>query len=132
MKAEKLLRRLFDEVVREAKQNPAFEERLSSVLGLHDGAEEKGRKTERTSSASTRRGGRRAPGALDPFEIFPQGEHVLRDRLGPLTPDQLKDIIAEHGMDTTKLALKWKNRDRLIDLIVGTVRDRLAKGDAFR
>jgi hypothetical protein len=61
-----------------------------------------------------------------------QGENALRGALTPLNVEQLKDIVAEYGMDTSKLALKWKSRDRLQDLIVATVRDRLAKGDAFR
>ena len=40
-------------------------------------------------------------------------------------------MIAEHGMDRDKLAMKWKTPDRLIERIVDTVRSRSAKGDVF-
>jgi hypothetical protein len=46
--------------------------------------------------------------------------------------EELKDIVAEHGMDSRKLAMKWKTPDRLIDLIVETVRERVTKGNVFR
>lgn len=79
-----------------------------------------------------RRLGRRARSLLDPFTIHAQGEDVLKARLLELDAERLKDIIAEHGMDTAKLAMKWKSKDRLVDLIVTTVRTRRTKGDAFR
>jgi hypothetical protein len=41
-------------------------------------------------------------------------------------------MIAEQGMDRTKLARKWKAKDRLIQLIVTSVKSRAQKGDAFR
>ena len=56
---------------------------------------------------------------------------MLRSRLSILTIDQLKNIVAEHGIDTTKLAMKWRTPERLVALIVSTVRGRLAKGTAF-
>jgi hypothetical protein len=65
-------------------------------------------------------------------DAFQEGEDHLHGALAGLSIDQLKDIIAEHGMDTDKLAMKWKGRDRIIALIVTTVKSRMAKGDAFR
>jgi hypothetical protein len=35
-------------------------------------------------------------------------------------------------MDRTKLAMKWKDKPRLVELIVSTVESRAQKGDAFR
>jgi hypothetical protein len=35
-------------------------------------------------------------------------------------------------MDRSKLAMKWKTKDRLVELIVSTVASRARKGDAFR
>jgi hypothetical protein len=35
-------------------------------------------------------------------------------------------------MDRTKLAMKWKAKDRLIELIISAVKSRSQKGDAFR
>jgi hypothetical protein len=61
-----------------------------------------------------------------------QGEATLRERLTELDLEQLRDIIAEHGMDTDRLAMKWRDRSRVVDRIVERVVDRAAKGDAFR
>jgi hypothetical protein len=44
----------------------------------------------------------------------------------------LRDIVAEHGMDNDRLAMKWKDSARVIDRIVERVASRLAKGPAFR
>jgi hypothetical protein len=60
------------------------------------------------------------------------GEDGLRARLGELSLDQLRDILAEHGMDNDRLAMRWKDPARVIDRIVERVAARLAKGSAFR
>jgi hypothetical protein len=75
---------------------------------------------------------RRAAAALDPYSLFPLGEEHLRSALLKLSVDQLKDIISEYAMDSSRLALKWKVASRLADFIVTTARARLEKGDAFR
>lgn len=76
---------------------------------------------------------RRTPGVLDPFAIFGDaGEDGLRARLGELSLDQLRDIVAEHSMDNDRLAMKWKDPSRVIDRIVERVTTRSAKGSAFR
>jgi hypothetical protein len=76
---------------------------------------------------------RRNPGPWDPFSIYAEeGVSVLRDRLTELDLEQLRDIVAEHGMDTDRLAMKWKDPSRVVDRIVERVVDRAAKGDAFR
>jgi len=49
-----------------------------------------------------------------------------------VTLDQLRDIVAEHGMDNDRLAMKWKDSHRVIDRIVERVVDRSEKGSAFR
>src|SRR5262249_17432711 len=75
---------------------------------------------------------RRTPAVLDPFEEYKKGEAVLRERLTALNLDQLRDIVAQYGMDRSKLAMKWKDQGRLLDLIVSTVTSRSEKGHAFR
>ena len=60
------------------------------------------------------------------------GENELRSKLAGLSVDQLKDIVAEFGMDPGKLVIKWKNADRIIDRIVEISMPRAQKGDAFR
>jgi len=70
---------------------------------------------------------------LDPFAVFSEsGEDGLRGRLGELSLDQLRDIVAEHGMDSDRLAMRWKDPMRVIDRIVERVASRRAKGSAFR
>ena len=71
---------------------------------------------------------RRSPGVFDPFVVMKEGEEALRARLMQLDVEHLKDIVAEHAMDSTKLAMKWKTPERLVELIISTVRGRLAKG----
>jgi hypothetical protein len=115
------LKSLFGEVLREVANNPQFAERISRVL---DAAQPAPRLEARK--------GRRSPGVLDPFLSYQQGEAALQARLDELNVEQLKDIIAEHGMDRSKLAMKWKTKEKLVPFIVTTVASRARKGDAFR
>jgi hypothetical protein len=55
----------------------------------------------------------------------------VRERLAALDLEQLRDIVAAGGMDRAGLAMKWKDRDRVVELIVDRVRDRSAKGQQF-
>lgn len=138
------LRRLFDAVVTEAEQNPAFAARLQQALTILAAAPAPAPTIARPdasaalspapsmeAAAPRRRGGRRPPGVLDPFAVYQEGEDALRTRLTSLGLDELKDIVAEHGMDPSKVSMKWKKAERLVDLVVATVRERLEKGDAF-
>src|SRR5437879_11662424 len=101
------LQNIFAEIVKEAEKNPDFATRLARVL-----------LAERATATPARRF-RRSPAVVDPFTVYASGgEPRLRDELNGLDMEQLKDIVAEHGMDQAKLALKWKTPGRLIDLIV--------------
>ncbi|HEX8391826.1 MAG TPA: hypothetical protein VF665_05640 [Longimicrobium sp.] len=135
------LRRLFDAIVTEAEHNPAFAARLQQALvsisaPLASAAPvpppAAASAAPRPAAAPKKRAGRRAAGVLDPFAVDQEGQGVLRARLAALSLEELKDIVAEHGMDPSKLAMKWKKPERLVDLIATTVSDRLHKGDAFR
>ena len=123
------LRRLFDEIIAEAERRPDFGRRLVAAIGQP--ASPPPRQPEAPKPKPKSRN-RRTPGVFDPFEVFPRGESALRGALAPLTVDQLKDIVSEHAMDSSKLALKWRAPDRLVDLIVTTVRTRVEKGNAFK
>jgi len=114
------LKRAFDAILKEAAANPTFAQRLNAALA------------GQTQTRPTQRSGRRKPGVLDPFSLYSDRGDALRQALASLDIEQLKDIVAEHGMDLPKLAMKWKRPERLIDLIVTTVRSRSRKGDAFR
>lgn len=115
------LRAVFLEILEEAELNPTFARKLERALSGS------GTKAKR----EPRRSARRAPGVIDPFAVYSNGEPALRDALGQLTIEQLKDIVAEHGMDQSKLAMKWKSADRLTDFILTMVSSRARKGKAF-
>jgi hypothetical protein len=73
------------------------------------------------------------PVDVDVFEIFSQGgEEALRNRLDLLELNALRRIVRHHGLDPSKLAEKWKNKERLISLIVDRVASRSEKGKAFK
>jgi hypothetical protein len=114
------LRALFRVILDEVQSNPNFAARIRSVLRPAD------------SSPISRRPHRRAPAALDPFALYSEGDSQLQAKLRELNVEQLKDIVAEYGMDSSQLSRKWKSGDRLVDLIVRIVEARAHKGDAFR
>ena len=65
-------------------------------------------------------------------EIVRQGEDILRTKISVLNLDQLRDIVAQYGMDPGKLVMKWKDPKRIMDRIVEIALTRSTKGDAFR
>ena len=115
------LRKVFAEVIKEAQQNEEFGERLVEALG------------EKEADLYKKGSTRRQPGVLNPFDVLKQSQRDgLRTSLEELSVERLKDIVAEHGMDPARLAMKWKDRDRLVSHILGFVSARDRKGDAFR
>lgn len=122
MKLKKTLQDLMKVVIEEANRNPEFAKELETALGLgpKPEKEEKGRAAHR-----------RAAAVLDPISLAREGEEALRKELEPLTLDQLRDIVAEYGMDPGKLVMKWKTADRVIDRIVEYSLARTKKGEAF-
>lgn len=108
-------------IATEASRTPRFAASLKRALSATP------------SATPPRRSGRRQPGPLDPFELHTQsGEEGLRSGLRLLSLEQLRDIVAEHGMDNDRLAMKWKDPERVIDRIVERVVFRASKGSAFR
>lgn len=134
MKPSVVLNRVFREIVAEAERNPAFGDKLREALIAALPVKVAVPKAAPTAAgAQTKKSRRRAPGPFDPFAVCrTEGVQALRARLTALTLDELKDIVSEHAMDGSRLALKWKAAERLIDMIVTTVVDRSSKGDAFR
>ena len=132
MKPSAVLNRVFREVGAEAERNPAFSDKLRDALAVALPAKVTAPKAVTTASRP-KKSNRRAPGPFDPFAVCrTEGIQALRSKLTGLTLDQLKDIVSEHAMDGSRLALKWKAPERLIEMIVTTVVERSSKGDAFR
>lgn len=121
---EERLRAFMEIIIQEAQANPRLAQRLEKVFGGTIGGAD-------TTNNEPRRN-RRMPPLLDPFILYEQGEDRLRHDLASLELDQLKDVVAGHGMDRSRLALRWRSTDRLVDLIVDTVKSRTHKGDVFR
>lgn len=128
---ERKLRALLHAVLDECARNREFAERIEHALG--QGASEERSLPAKSSShpLHSKRSGRRPPGQFDPFEVYTEGEARLRRRLAELDEDQLKDIIAEHSMDTARAAMKWKDKERLVSHIVTMVAQRSRKGEVF-
>lgn len=116
------LAKLVTAVANEATRTARFANALTDAVASVSPGESKPRRT-----------GRRTAGVIDPFAVYGQdGEAGLRARLGQLDLEQLRDIVAEHGMDHDRLAMKWKDPNRVIDRIVEKVSARSTKGSAFR
>lgn len=127
------LARAFDAILDEARNRPQFRERLVQAL-IPDTVPNASPPRGQTATRPTSRGRhRRDLPVVDPLELFQEGrEDRLREALADLNIEQLKDIVAEYGLDPSKLAMKWKKRERIEDLIVTTIAERLAKGSVFR
>jgi hypothetical protein len=128
------LKRALNDVVRavleEAERNPEFLRRLEEALGIGE-AKTRTPAEKQAHPAPSRGAHRRAPAIFDPIELARQGEATLRSRLGELTLEQLKDVVADYGMDPGKLVLKWKTPERIIDRIVEVSIGRAKKGEGF-
>lgn len=119
MDAKKKLKELINIVIKEMDKNPEFSDKIENLL-LGEG--NKVVKVKRS----------RQPAIINPLEVIINGENLLANKLEQLDIDQLKDIISEYGMDPSKLALKWKNKERLIKHIIEVASTRVNKGNAFR
>ena len=125
MNIKKQLKALMAVIIDEADCNPDFAQRISVALGMDESEQNKKRPAKR-------RGGRRTRAVPDPVALYDQGEGLLREQLGILDLEKLRDIVAEYSMDPGKLVMKWKTEQRIIDHIVETAASRAKKGQAFR
>lgn len=132
MALKKALKEAVKVILDEADNNPAFAEKLEAALGI-GGPQRPATKNRREARAPQpgQRGHRRTPAVFDPVALAREGEAVLRSRLAELDLEQLKDIVADYGMDSGKLVMKWKSADRIIDKIVEISNARARKGEAF-
>jgi hypothetical protein len=129
------LNELLRVIVEEADRNSEFRQRIELALNLiHRTSDRTEENKVRSSSAAVgqRPRNRRPLPVVDPIEVAKSGEAALRATLAKLTLEQLRDVVAEYGMDPGKLVLKWKAADRIIDRIVEISLARAQKGDAFR
>ena len=129
MNLRRTLNALAKAIADEAERNDRFREQLESVLGLEAVRQPAPADSE---GEMRRRGGRRTAAVLDPVEVIRHGEDQLRRQLAALDIEQLRDIVAQYGMDPGKLVMKWKDAERVTDRIVELASARSRKGEAFR
>lgn len=135
MSTRRILAAFVRVVAEEAEKNAEFDKRLREVFGIESSkksAAQKSALSDQKEAGNKRSQSRRPPATLDPIHLARQGEAVLRAELGKLNLDQLLDVVAEYGMDTGKLVMKWRTPDRVIDRIVEVSVNRAQKGSAFR
>jgi hypothetical protein len=133
-----LIARLVVAVADEASRSKRFARALASAMVTASSEHESGgssaaARTGRRGASPGRPLNRRPPGPFDPFVVYGEGgESGLRDRLGVLKLEELRNVLAEHGLDNDRLAMRWKDSSRVIERIVERVAARAAKGSAFR
>ena len=139
----------FPRLIEEAEANPAFQSKLLAALGYskdgrinttetlqraHAKLAPAGKRVQSDDhlSKGKRPSNRRAAALLDPVLLARESEAKLREALRKLNLEQLKDVVADYGMDSGKLVIKWKTPERIIDRIADVAMQRAQKGDAFR
>lgn len=121
------LSRLAKVISDKAEQDPHFAQMVEAALGS---VEKK--VTDSNNGARKRHGGRRTPAILDPISEARKDPDGLLGALNELGIEQLKDIVAEYGMDPSKLVMKWKDHKKIAERIVEVSVARAGKGHAFR
>jgi hypothetical protein len=109
-----------------ANRDPELASRLSEIFGAAPAA------PKRPEPVPGRAKNRRPAAVLDPVVVVVDGEQALRGQLSALSLEQLRDVVAEYGMDQGKLVMKWKDPARVVDRIVEIATARAHKGHAFR
>lgn len=126
-----ILRELFEVFVHETSHNESLRARVTAIIEEHAG--QLPQNTEVGSPvAAERNSTRRAKARIDPIEIAARDKAELERTLVQFSLDELKDIVAEFGLDPSKKAMKWRTPERLINFILETSIQRARKGDAFR
>lgn len=135
MKLRRALQNMAKAISEEAERNPEFESRIRAAIGLPEADKESSSSGQHEATSQIglrRRRNRRTPAVLDPVQLAQESEQSLREQLAPLTIEQLKDIVADYGMDPNKLVMKWRTSERIANHIVEMAVSRSRKGNAFR
>lgn len=99
------------------ESNPKFISEIESFLRSYENREIKDVSTEPI---------------LDVWSIHTElGIEGLVQKLNELPIGQLVKIIQKNSFDQSKLSYKWKNKDKLVQLIHDRILDRTTKGNIF-
>ncbi|EDH0695994.1 TPA: hypothetical protein N3A45_000218 [Salmonella enterica subsp. salamae serovar [1],40:z35:e,n,x,z15] len=120
MSIQKKMTLLFKAIVDEMYENKEFARRIEDIFGND------------TELSPRKKSVRRNKAIIDPIEIYRQSnKQNLEVELSKLDIEQLKDIVAEYGMDSQKLIMKWKQKEKIANKIVEITQSRAEKGTAF-
>ena len=73
------------------------------------------------------------PAKFSPIAVYLDGgAEQLSKELANLDIQELKDIIREYSLDKTGNYRRWKDRERLVDLIMRRSEAKATRGDVFR
>lgn len=126
MNTAKQLEELFNIILAEIKENKTFAQKVQGILNNQESNKES------VAVAVVKKRNRRNPAILNPMDFVDRGEEELRKVLLGLEVEQLKDIIAEYGMDPGRKTSKWRKIDRFVNHIIEMTISRSQPGDAFR
>lgn len=111
---------LFKAIVDEMYENKEFARRIEDIFDND------------TEQLPRKKSVRRNKAIIDPIEIYRKSnKQNLEVELAKLDIEQLKDIVAEYGMDSQKLIMKWKQKEKIENKIVEITQSRAEKGTAF-
>ncbi|MHC3001634.1 hypothetical protein [Gordonia metallireducens] len=134
--AAQLIAGLATVIIAEAEKSSRFASALTGVVDALrpvDGAIDGAPVAARKRTAAPKKRVTRQPGAFDPFVVYREGGgQELSARLGELTVDQLRDIIAEQELDTRKETSRKRKPEVLVAWIVERVEASENKGSVFR
>ena len=126
---ENAISRLSNAIIEEAVRNPDFANSLQNALA----GSESGSAIGANSKPDTpKRRRRRDPATLNPIDMILENQEKLLKDLEKLSEKALKDIIAEYRLEPSQRVMRWRNREKLIQLILEAAHRRAAQGDAFR
>ncbi len=109
------LEQLFAVILAHARKSPKFARELEKALAGGSAA----------AAAEVEEVEERSPAVLDPFTIYEAGwEAMLRQRLGRLDSEQLKDVIHQFRLERRGQKVDGKSADELCEWIVKAVLDR--------
>ena len=118
---EKKIKLILNVILDEIETNEKFQKRFLEIFDINPDKEIKSKK----------KNNRRDKPVLNPITIIQDNNTNIRYELEKLSIKELKDIIAYFNMDKTKVAMKWKNKEKIINLIIEISTLRASKGSAF-
>ena len=151
MSTAKQLEELFNVILAEIRDNKVFAQKVERIfnnqqannqetnneqsdnkVSNNQASNNQVSNNEITTAVVRKKRNRRSPAILNPMDFIEKGEEELKNQLLSLEAEQLKDIIAEYGMDPGRKTSKWRKIDRFVNHIMEMTISRSRLGDAFR